>query len=252
MLVLTNAQMREADKFTIESKGVPALTLMERAGIALAQAGEKLAPSGKILCVCGGGNNGGDGFVCARLLKEKGREVAVVCFAEKYSEQCAVNLQKWKDMGGTIEKSIPETSYDLVIDCLFGTGFHGVLEGESKSAVLEINCLKQQGARVLSADIPSGVNGKNGRVNGIAVCADETLCIGEIKTGVFLNDGMDYFSPLLFVVDKLTLVLRTDIEQTAVACYTLFVVVFVILNNVTDAHFNKFNLHGLLQWLFWF
>lgn len=192
MLVLTNAQMREADKFTIESKGVPALTLMEKAGLALAQAGEKLAPSGKILCVCGGGNNGGDGFVCARLLKEKGRDVSVVSFAEKYSEQCAVNLQKWKDIGGTIEKSIPETSYSLVVDCLFGTGFHGVLEEENAKTVDGINVLKQQGAKVLSADIPSGVNGKNGKVNGVAVRADETLCIGEIKTGVLLNDGMDY------------------------------------------------------------
>ena len=79
--VLTNSQMRAADKYTIEEKGVPSLVLMERAGEALAKEGVLLAPSGDILCVCGGGNNGGDGFVCARLLKEAGRTVEVVCLA---------------------------------------------------------------------------------------------------------------------------------------------------------------------------
>ena len=85
MRILTNAQMRAADKYTIEEKGIPSLALMERAGAALAAEAEKLAPKGDILCLCGGGNNGGDGFVCARLLKEKGRDVEVVCFADKFS-----------------------------------------------------------------------------------------------------------------------------------------------------------------------
>ena len=72
--VLTNAQMRAADKYTIEEMGEPSLALMERAGIALADEAEELAPRGKIVCVCGVGNNGGDGFVCARqLLKRTGR-----------------------------------------------------------------------------------------------------------------------------------------------------------------------------------
>ena len=96
MRILTNAQMRAADKYTIEEKGIPSLTLMERAGAALAAEAEKLAPKGDILCLCGGGNNGGDGFVCARLLKEKGRDVEVVCFADRFSCDCTANMKKWQ------------------------------------------------------------------------------------------------------------------------------------------------------------
>ena len=66
--LLTNEQMREADAFTIKELGVPALELMERAGLALYQTAKELAGNGKILCVCGSGNNGGDGYVCGRKL----------------------------------------------------------------------------------------------------------------------------------------------------------------------------------------
>jgi len=84
MYILTNAQMREADHYTIEELGVHSLLLMERAGTALADEAEKMSPNGKIVCLCGGGNNGGDGFVCARILKSRGREVEVVCSAEYF------------------------------------------------------------------------------------------------------------------------------------------------------------------------
>ena len=93
MFVLTGAQMREADEYTIKELGVPSLTLMERAGVALAEEAERLAPTGKILCVCGGGNNGGDGFVCARILMERGREVEAVFFAKRASTECATNKE---------------------------------------------------------------------------------------------------------------------------------------------------------------
>ena len=190
--VLTNKQMRAADKYTIEEKKIPSLLLMERAGEALAKEVTLLAPSGDILCVCGGGNNGGDGFVCARLLKEVGRAVEVVCLTEKFSNDCAINKRKWQEMEGVCLAEIPQKEYALMVDCLFGTGFHGALDGAEKSLVEEMNARKKEGCKILSADIPSGVNGENGRVDGVAVCADITLCIGEIKTGVLLNDGIDY------------------------------------------------------------
>ena len=106
MYVLTNKQMRDADRYTIEKLGVPSLTLMERAGIALADEAERLSPTGKIVCVCGGGNNGGDGFVCARILQTRGRVVTTVCFAEKFSDDCLVNKEKWTACGGenTVDK----------------------------------------------------------------------------------------------------------------------------------------------------
>lgn len=190
--VLTSAQMRAADRYTIETLKTPALTLMERAGEALAREAEKLAPEGKILCVCGGGNNGGDGLVCARLLREKGREADVVCFAEKTTAEYRVNLEKFLLSDGKLKKKMPADGYALVVDCVFGTGFHGKVLGVFAEMIEGINALGKRGAKVLSADIPSGVNGDNGLAAELAVCASETLCIGEYKVGAFLGDGPDF------------------------------------------------------------
>ncbi len=192
MWVLTNEEMRAADRYTIEVLGAPSLELMERAGLALADACEALAREGAILCVCGGGNNGGDGFVCARILRERGREVDALCVAQKYSEECAENKEKWLECGGKIFPDFPLKRYALVVDCLFGTGFHGGLRGTERELVEGICALKKEGVKVLSADIPSGVNGENGLVEGVAVQADCTLCLGEVKRGALLGDGVDY------------------------------------------------------------
>ena len=193
MYVLTNGQMREADSYTIEKIGVPALELMERAGEALSKTAVELAPTGKILCLCGGGNNGGDGFVCARYLQERGRNVAVLCFAEKFTQDCAENKKKWQEIGGEILTDFPRyEEYSLVVDCLFGTGFHGGLTGQYADAVCAVNGLKDRGTIVLSADIPSGIHGDNGIKAGEAIQADVTLCIGEIKVGAVFADGLDY------------------------------------------------------------
>lgn len=186
--VLTNAQMREADKFTIETLEVPSLLLMERAGAALAEEAERLCPEGGILCVCGGGNNGGDGFVCARILLQKGLSVEALCVADKFSADCKKNRDEFEKLGGEVYSVFPRKRFALIVDCLFGTGFSGELEGKNAFAADFIN---SSGAKVLSADIPSGVSGNNGLAAKNAVRADETLCIGEYKAGVFLGDGID-------------------------------------------------------------
>ncbi len=189
--LLTNEQMRKADSYTIERLGVPSLTLMERAGTALADEAETLASS-SILCVCGGGNNGGDGFVCARILQTRGLDVDVLFLVKKTSADCEYNRKRWEEIGGKTCEKFPEKEYGVIVDCLFGTGFHGGLDGENLDVVNEINARKKRGAKVLSADIPSGVNGENGRVETEAVRADVTLCIGEYKLGAFVQDGLDY------------------------------------------------------------
>lgn len=187
--VLTNAQMRAADGFTINELKVPSLTLMERAGAALAAEAERICPAGgDVLCVCGGGNNGGDGFVCARLLLRKGISVAVLCTAEKFSAECKRNKEEFEKSGGEVYSVFPRRRFSLVVDCLFGTGFSGELRGKDAVAADYINA---SGAKVLSADIPSGVSGNSGIAAEKAVRADKTLCIGEYKAGVFLGDGID-------------------------------------------------------------
>ena len=189
--VLTAEEMREADGYTIEQRGVPALLLMERAGKRLCEEAEKLAPTGRVLCVCGGGNNGGDGFVCARLLKNRGREVEVAFLGKRTGEACASRREEYEKAGGQVFDELPKGEYALVVDCLLGTGFHGAPSKEYALAIEAINAVRLAGAKVLSADIPSGVNGDNGRVESVAVQADETLCIGELKTGVLMGEGID-------------------------------------------------------------
>ena len=108
--VLTNAQMREADRFTIQSLGMPSLTLMERAGEALAAEAEKMCPEGEIVFVCGGGNNGGDGFVAARLLLKKGREIFAVCVADRFTEECRKNRAAFEKAGGEVFSCLLYTS----------------------------------------------------------------------------------------------------------------------------------------------
>lgn len=149
--LLTNAQMRRADEYTIKTLGVESLTLMERAGNALAtQAEELLDLRGKrirerVLCVCGGGNNGGDGFVCARVLRTRGVDTDVVFFAEKTSAECAENLKRYKETGGRILEKVPTLGYAVVVDCLLGTGFHGELSTAYRAAVDGVNALKKIG-----------------------------------------------------------------------------------------------------------
>lgn len=129
--VLTTRQMREADEYTIRTLGMPSLVLMERAGEALAAAAEKMCPKGDIVCVCGGGNNGGDGFVCARILAEKGRRVAAVCVADKFTPECRTNKEKFEKAGGEVFSVFPRRRFALAVDCLFGTGFRGEPEGKA-------------------------------------------------------------------------------------------------------------------------
>ncbi|MBQ8319269.1 MAG: NAD(P)H-hydrate dehydratase [Clostridia bacterium] len=194
--LLTTKQMREADAFTIERLGVPSLELMERAGEALFQLAKELSPKGKILLVCGGGNNGGDGYCCGRKLLNAGRTVDAYPFGAKQTEDCQINRAEFEINGGKILKEMPDGGYSLVIDCLFGTGYASRGDEAAESVIKKINVLKKRGTKVLSADIPSGVPGTNGLVKGAAVNADVTLCIGEIKTGAVLGDGLDYCGKL--------------------------------------------------------
>ncbi len=191
--VLTNEQMRKADEYTIGTLGTDMHTLMERAGEALADRAKTLVEKrgGRVLVVSGGGNNGGDGFVCARILRNGGYAVDALCLAERLSEGCKWAMDGYLASGGKLGDSFPENEYALVIDCLLGTGFRGALSAPFTQAIERINGYKAQGAKVLSADIPSGVNGNNGRVETVAVHADATVCFGEYKAGVLLGNGID-------------------------------------------------------------
>lgn len=185
--VLTCAEMRAADAYTIGELGVPSQTLMERAGAAVAEEAENLlrgCGGTSVLAVCGGGNNGGDGWCAARLLAERGWRTAVVAVGEKLSPDCAAQRAKY---AGDVCGDFPEERFDVIIDALFGTGFRGEPEGAFAEAIGRINA---SGAKVVAADIPSGLNGDSGMC-GLCVRADVTVAVGELKTGLLVGKGKD-------------------------------------------------------------
>lgn len=183
--LLTVAEMRAADKYTIENLKVPSGELMRRAGRALAEEISRL-PNSKvahILFVCGNGNNGGDGYVAAEILRAEGYDVSVFAFGGDLSHDCA--REKARYFGEYTE----EISGDIIVDCIFGTGLTREVSGRFAEDIKKIN---SSGAFVVSADIPSGLDGDNGKALGCAVRANLTVAIAELKVGFYLGDAMDF------------------------------------------------------------
>ena len=136
------------------------------------------------------------------------------CNAEKLSAETERNRTEYLRLGGKIVVEMPTVGVAVVVDCLLGTGFKGELKPLAKEIIDRINTLKNQGAYVLSADVPSGLN-DNGRAE-YAVYADETLCIGQEKLAVRLLDGLD-FAGEVSTLDIGIGVLETEKTEYAVA-----------------------------------
>ena len=169
--LLTAEQMRFADEYTINNLGVPHEVLVERAGTALAEEIMARFFGGRVLFCVGKGNNGADGKVAASILSKKhGFSVAVL------------------NVDNGIFKLF-DKKYDIVVDCLFGTGLSREVTGKYKEAIEKIN---NSGAYIVSCDIASGLNADNGKIMGASVKANLTVAIQELKLGQFLNDGPDY------------------------------------------------------------
>jgi hydroxyethylthiazole kinase-like uncharacterized protein yjeF len=198
--------MRAVDRWAIEGQGMAGLELMERAGTGVARAVERLAPDGAVTVVCGKGNNGGDGLVVARLLREAGRRVTVVCVVspEDFAGDARANLERlpgeppvrlsgaaWTREGG----ATPATNgaepadvldVDVLVDALLGTGF----QGEPRNAVAEaIDAINASAAHVVSVDVPSGVDASSGVVVGAAVRAEITVTFHAAKPGLWIRPG---------------------------------------------------------------
>lgn len=191
--VLSIGQMREADLYTINELQISSQELMHRAGVAIADEVASIADkigANPIIVVCGTGNNGGDGYVCAEELKSRGYNVLVHAMDGDFSEDCARERAKYT---GQYTESLEA---DLIVDCLFGTGLCRTVSGKYAEVIEKIN---QSDAYIMSADIPSGINGDSGLIEGCAVKANRVIAIAEYKTGHFLNDGVDHCK---FIVKK--------------------------------------------------
>ncbi len=191
--------MRAADEAAISS-GTSAIVLMDRAGRAVAHAVLGLAGGvygRRAAVVCGKGNNGGDGFVVARVLR--GRGMAVTCWAvgsAGESEGAAAHHLRLMERGGVPLRPFTENSLngaDVIVDAVFGTGFRGRAEGD---AAIAINAINGAPAPVVAVDIPSAVNGETGAVDGPAVQAEVTVALAAEKTGTATGPGALHASKL--------------------------------------------------------
>ena len=212
MKLYTADEMSRADRGA-QDIGIPGGVLMERAGVAMAEEIlERFSPN-RALVVCGGGNNGGDGFVIARELHRRGVEVSVIATKDEYSGDPATNLEAVRNLG--IEVSSVEmldkllNEVDLVVDALLGTGFSG--EVREKEAAL-IHQLNDAGTTTVAVDVPSGVDGSTGQVQGDAIQADLTVCAHAAKVGCVVSPGREHAGEVA-VVD-IGIPLEADVEPS--------------------------------------
>ena len=172
--------MRASDKWTIENL-VPSKELMARAGKAIFEQAEWKAPVG---IICGKGNNAGDGFVVASLLKDHGIDCEIVLlYEDAFSEDGRYFYDKCLEKGVRTVLTGNYGAYNTILDCIFGTGFKGEVKEPAKTAIEEIN---SSDAYVVSADINSGLNGDTG-LGDLYVKSDLTVSIGTFKYGHFLG-----------------------------------------------------------------
>jgi ADP-dependent NAD(P)H-hydrate dehydratase / NAD(P)H-hydrate epimerase len=194
MRLLTVAAMRQVDAAAIAG-GVAGLTLMEAAGAAVAErARRRLPEGGRVLVLCGPGNNGGDGFVAARLLAEAGHAVALRLLGDRAALQgdAALAARTWTGpVLPSADGDLPPC--DLVVDALFGAGLARDLDGEARALVEAVNA---RGVPVLAVDVPSGVDGDTGAVRGVAIRAVETVTFVAFKPGHVLQPGRDHCGQL--------------------------------------------------------
>ncbi|MBR5262124.1 MAG: NAD(P)H-hydrate dehydratase [Oscillospiraceae bacterium] len=191
-MLLSNAEkMRKADRDAIDS-GVSSVGLMERAaGFVANKAFELLRSGKKVYVFCGSGNNGGDGVGAAAILLDMGAEVRtfMVGSREKMTADSKAMEERLLAAGGTIEdfsEDIDMSAADVVIDAIFGVGLSRNIEGNAAKAIEMINA---SGAKVIAADIPSGVCADTGRILGCAVKADVTVTFSMAKIGHFVEPG---------------------------------------------------------------
>ncbi len=206
MKVVSTSQMRELDKRTIEDYQVPGEVLMDRAGLGVALAVDllfdhyELEPL-SVLIIVGRGNNGGDGFVAARYLREQGYDVKVwlAGSADEISGDALTHLNRmraahvpleelstkkaWDDVVKQYHSQISAVDAQVIVDGVLGTGIKGPAHGPAGGAIRYINMMGKE-CYVVSIDVPSGMNSDTGQAEGDAVVADVTLTMGLPKRGL--------------------------------------------------------------------
>uniref|UniRef100_A0A7V0Z6Q7 Bifunctional NAD(P)H-hydrate repair enzyme n=1 Tax=candidate division WOR-3 bacterium TaxID=2052148 RepID=A0A7V0Z6Q7_UNCW3 len=210
MRLVNNQQMQKIDKWAQEVLKIPGIVLMENAGRGCVEVLSRYFDLNglNVLVVCGKGNNGGDGMVIARHLKNNGSNVKVVLLdrGEELKGDALVNYQILKkakfdiietNSAKILIKVFKESHYDCIIDAIFGTGFRGEAQGIFSEAIRLIN---ETDVFILSVDIPSGINGDTGRFEKNCVIADATAVMCLPKRGNYLFPGRAFCGDI-YIID---------------------------------------------------
>lgn len=192
--------VRQVDRAAIEGLGIPGYTLMTSAAMAALDEGLAYFPDAKQWqVICGAGNNGGDGYVLARLAAQQGIAVSVVALAppDKLTGDAATAYSEFVADGGSVDewRGSPDVHAELIVDALLGSGLQRDVEGQYADVV---NAINAHAAAVMALDIPSGVDGDSGSIRGTAVRADLTTTFVGLKTGLFLNEGPERAGQIRF------------------------------------------------------
>lgn len=201
MRILNAAQMREADRFTIEDIGIPSLVLMENAGrqvVAAMESAYEARLNGRVAVLCGRGNNGGDGFVVARTLLQRGIDatVFVIGALSEVRGDARTNLDILGRLGVTVVEINDEQAWELhfseisqctlIVDAIFGTGLKSGLTGMLETVVADVNA---SGIPVVAIDLPSGLAADTPHIVGDCIDAAMTVTLAAPKLPLVLPPG---------------------------------------------------------------
>jgi ADP-dependent NAD(P)H-hydrate dehydratase / NAD(P)H-hydrate epimerase len=252
MRVLNTRQMREADRRTIEEIGIPSIVLMENAGrqavAAMEAAFEDLASS-QVGVLCGRGNNGGDGFVVARTLIQRGVDVGVFLLGSvsEVTGDARVNLEVLGRIGLTVveitsaqewELHFTEISEcDLVVDAILGTGFRGQLSGLLETVVADVNAL---GVPVVSIDLPTGLSADTHVVEGTAIEASMTVTLGAPKIPLVFPPADSHGGDLVIADIGIPLPVFDELEGEHLELLTREQMREVVPSRAADSHKGDF------------
>ncbi|HSY08162.1 MAG TPA: NAD(P)H-hydrate dehydratase [Steroidobacteraceae bacterium] len=196
----TTAQVRALDRYAIGTLGVPDYTLMKRAGeAALRYLRTRWPTAHNIVIVCGGGNNGGDGYVLARFAQAAGLTATALAASPVDALRGAAQqaCQDFRASGGRIQPFAAAhlQAGEVIVDALLGTGLFSAVRAEAAAVIHAMNA---SGRPVFALDVPSGLDADRGVALGSAVRATGTVCFIALKTGLFVGDGPDFAGNVFF------------------------------------------------------
>jgi NAD(P)H-hydrate epimerase len=200
MRYVTREEMQEIDRRAIEERKIPVDTLMGNAGKAVADlVEERISRDCPIVVVCGRGNNGGDGFIAARLLSEREFEVEVIALQKSYDLGTATGRAWHGAREGAVHFAgrFKRRPMACIVDAIFGTGLSRPVAGEERELIRQMNAFDKRWVPIVAVDIPSGLDANTGRPLGIAVEATATVTMGLPKKGFQVPEARKFVGELI-------------------------------------------------------